>query len=413
MNTKLIDFKKCDIFTPENISQLMASKLNNDGNLLEPSVGTGNLLKFIDLDNYETVDAYELKKEYLEHITNIKINKYNQDFLKSTINKKYNNIIMNPPYIKIQDMTSEYVEYLKTNFSIIKNGLVDIYYAFIIKCLDLLSENGVMVAITPNTYLYNKTSYNLRKHLFDNQYIKEIIDFKDKKVFDNASVYCCITVFTKIKNKHIIYNGEKILYSNILKNYSLFDFNTNKKTLKDICKITNGIATLRDKIYIHQDKLYDEKCWKNITNGKIDKYIIYPYNDGKLIKEDIFKKENPLTYKYLCENKDELKKRDKGKKKYKSWYAYGRTQAIKYCNKKCIYIPCFLDSNNIKNNLFIKENILHQSCLRIEPNENIDINIIIKCINNNIEYIVNNSTKRSGGWISLSGRTLYRIPLDQ
>ena len=37
----------------------MASKLNNDGNLLEPSVGTGNLLKFIDLDNYETVPSLE------------------------------------------------------------------------------------------------------------------------------------------------------------------------------------------------------------------------------------------------------------------------------------------------------------------------------------------------------------------
>ena len=40
-------FKKCDIFTPDNISELMASKLLDHGNLLDPSVGTGNLLKFI------------------------------------------------------------------------------------------------------------------------------------------------------------------------------------------------------------------------------------------------------------------------------------------------------------------------------------------------------------------------------
>ena len=39
--------KKCDIFTPDNISKLMASYLKKGGSLLEPSVGTGNLLKFI------------------------------------------------------------------------------------------------------------------------------------------------------------------------------------------------------------------------------------------------------------------------------------------------------------------------------------------------------------------------------
>ena len=43
-------FTKCDIFTPDNISQLMSSKLSHRGSLLEPCVGTGNLLKFINAD---------------------------------------------------------------------------------------------------------------------------------------------------------------------------------------------------------------------------------------------------------------------------------------------------------------------------------------------------------------------------
>ena len=56
-------------------------------------------------------------------------------------------------------------------------------------------------------------------------------------------------------------------------------------TLKDVCKITNGIATLRDKIYIHNSPLYNEHCWKIVTNGNQDKYIIYPYDNGKIINE--------------------------------------------------------------------------------------------------------------------------------
>ena len=409
----LLKFTKCDIFTPEKISKIMASKLKKNGNLLEPSVGNGNLLKFLDNNNYKSIDIYELKKEYLDEIKDNKIiNKYNSDFLKENINMKYDNIIMNPPYIKIQDLSINYRKYLRDNFNILNNGLIDIYYAFIIKCLNLLKNDGVMVSITPNTYLYNKSSLKLRQYLFDNKYIKEIIDYKHEKIFNNASVYCCITVFTKNNNSFIIYNNEKILYENIIKNYSIFNFNNNNNTLKKICKIKNGIATLRDKIFIHNEKLYDESCWKEITNGPNIKYIIYPYNNGIIIDENEFKKNNPLTYEYLIKNKEELSKRDNGKKKYPLWYAYGRSQSIKYINKRCLYIPCFINPSQIEKNIYINKNILHNGSLCIEPNNEDEIDDIKLNIINNIEFIRQNSTKRSGGWINISSRILNQIPLN-
>ena len=61
-------FTKCDIFTPDNIALLMSSKLLHKGNLLEPCVGTGNLLKFINADAYDEIDVYEIKEEYLKKI---------------------------------------------------------------------------------------------------------------------------------------------------------------------------------------------------------------------------------------------------------------------------------------------------------------------------------------------------------
>ena len=408
----LNNFVKCDVFTPDDISKLMVSKLTNKGSLLEPSVGTGNLLKPINLNNYDSVDVYELKNEYLHSINDSKINKFNKDFIKTDISKTYDNIIMNPPYIKIQDLSRGYRSYLKNYFPILKIGLVDIYYAFIIKCLNLLNENGVMVSITPNTYLYNKSAYNLRKYLFDNNFIKEIIDYKDKKIFNNVSVYCCITIFTKNPKTHLIYNNNLVEYSKIKQNYSLFNFNTNENTLKYICKITNGIATLRDKIFIHPKKLYDEVCWTTITTGNVNKSIIYPYENGKIIKEDIFKLKNPETYTFLENNKTELSNRDKGNKTYPEWYAYGRSQSLKYSNKKCIYIPCFVDPKNINNSMFIKNGMLFQGCLCIEPYNENDVDIIVNAIKKNINFISNNSSKRSGGWINISSRILYQIKLD-
>jgi hypothetical protein len=268
-----------------------------------------------------------------------------------------------------------------------------------------------MVSITPNSYLYNKSALGLRKYLFDNGYVKEIIDFKEKKVFADASVYCCITIFTKTEKTHVIYNGEPILYTNVVKNYSLFNSNVDGLTLKSLCKIKNGVATLRDKIFIHAEKLFDEPCWKKITNGSTEKHIIYPYNGGVIIKEDPFKQDNPLTYNYLLNNREELAKRDKGAKTYPEWYAFGRSQSILYSDKKCIYIPCFIDPKSIEQNTFIHQNILHHSCLCIEPNTEADIDIIARCIIDNIDFISQNSSKRGGGWISLSSRVLYEVPL--
>ena len=186
MDKDLQEFIKCDVFTPDELSKLMALKLNNSGNILEPSAGIGCLIKYISFENYDSIDVYELKIEYLDAIPkHNKINTYNCDFIMDKNNITYDNIIMNPPYIKMQDLSINYREYLKKNFTILKNGIVDIYYAIIIKCLNLLNNNGIMVAITPNSYLYNKSSLNLRKYLFDNKYIQEIIDFNDKKVSNN------------------------------------------------------------------------------------------------------------------------------------------------------------------------------------------------------------------------------------
>jgi hypothetical protein len=402
--------KKSDIFTPDDISKLMQQKLKNYGSILEPSVGIGNLINNINISNYERIDVYDINKDYLDKII-LNVSKHHKDFLKENINTKYDNIILNPPYIKIQEIDICYRDYLKSKFVLLKNGSFDIYYAFLLKCLDLLKDDGIMIALIPNTYLYNKSAYNLRKYLIDNKFIESIIDYKDKKIFGNVSVYCCITIFTKTNKDTINYNNNLITYENI-NNYSLFnDKKDDGKLLKNICNITNGIATLRDKIYIHPVKLYNESCWKTITNGREIKYIIYPYENGIIIPENKFKQNNPKTFEFLQKNKSELEKRDKGKVKYETWYAFGRKQSLKIKHKKCIYIPTFLHPSKISESMHINENMLHYGCLCIEPNDNISLDDIKIHLINNIDYITNSSSVKSGGWINLSSSILKNIKI--
>ena len=413
----LSKFTKCDVFTPDNISKIMTAFLYNDGNILEPSVGDGQLLKFIDSSKYGNIDVYDIKKEYLDKIdSKDNLRKYHEDFITKEIDIKYKNIILNPPYIKIQDLSENYRKYIREKWAIFKKGNIDIYYAFLIKCIDLLDDDGIMVAITPNSYLYNKGSLPLREYFIKNKLISQIIDFKSEKVFEKVATYCCITVFSKKEKVNFIYNDREINYSDITnKEYNIFNIQKNSglKTLNDICNIKNGIATLRDKIYIHESKLYDEPCWKEITSGGKDIWCIYPYDNGVILDEDIFKNLNPLTYKFLDSNKEELSKRDKGNKTYPKWYSYGRTQSLKLPDKeKIMYIPTFADPENIIYK--IDKPKLCIGCLYLEITDNTYTLENVKTIlEKNKQFIIDNSSKRGGGWLNMSSRILKQVNVDE
>jgi adenine-specific DNA-methyltransferase len=407
------EIKKCDVFTPDDISKLMSSFLHDYGNVLEPSVGTGNLLKFLDLDRYKYIDVYETEKEYLNKIIDHKkIKKHNRDFLKTKITKKYDNIIMNPPYIKFQELDDDYRKFIKKNFQLLEKGNIDIYLAFLLKCLDLLNDTGVMVSITPNSYLFNKSCLNFRKYLIDNKLISKIIDYKSKKVFKNINVYCCVSVFTKSDKESFEYNDTIVKYNNIV-NYNIFS-NEKKFMLKDIVKISGGIATLRDSVFVHNKKLFNEPCWKNIykVSKNVVKYVIFPYDDnGIIISEDKFKLNNPKTYNYLLEHKNELEKRDRGKKKYETWYAFGRRQGITLPkSKELIFLPTI---GNMEFPIYKKEPTLILAGLSIEIiDKTYTIDNIIKIINDNKKYIMTNSLKRGSDWFNISSTIIKSISFD-
>lgn len=410
---------KCDVFTPDGISKIMSNYLpNHGGNLLEPSVGNGQLLKYIKHDTYSEIDVYDITPVYLDQcITAPNIKKHCEDFILAKITKKYKNIIMNPPFIKFQDLTMETRKYIKDTWKQLKSGNIDIYCAFLLKCLDLLEPDGTMVAITPNSFLYNKSAIKLRQYFVDNRYIDTIIDYKSNKVFAGVSTYCCITIFTKKPKTHITYieddtTQRQIEYAGISEpEYNIFTqtIETNTQTIGDVCAIRNGIATLRDKIYIHATKKYDEPCWKPITNASIKQWVIYPYtNDGEILDEEVFKTSNPQTYQYLESNREELAKRDKGNKKYPKWYSFGRTQSLKVPKvDKIAYIPTFIHPSNV--NIQIDDPLLHIGCLSIEATDPLYLPAICEAIQKNMGYISNNSSKRGGGWINLSGRILGKV----
>jgi len=100
--------------------------LNRPSNVLEPSMGQGDLIAFItDKTPSITFDMYEIdtKIKLLENIPKDKV--VYGDFMKQTIIKTYKTIVGNPPYVRT------------------KTG--NLYIDFTEKCFNLLDANGELI----------------------------------------------------------------------------------------------------------------------------------------------------------------------------------------------------------------------------------------------------------------------------
>jgi adenine-specific DNA-methyltransferase len=149
----------------------------------------------------------------------------------------------------------------------------------------------------------------------------------------------------------------------------LSEIKNNGVPLGRLTKIHTGIATLADKFYIFRNpkfigkfakitlkngqefkiekdilkKIIKASTWKN-TNDEQNIYIIFPYkkinNKNSIIDEDEMQEKFPLTLNYFKNIKNDLLKRDKGKKNPVSWYAFGRSQGLDTAfGKKIITAP--------------------------------------------------------------------------
>lgn len=320
--------------------------------------------------------------QYNEILEESDFNLYCIDALKHKWNRKFNNIVGNPPYVKFQDMPEESRAFLSDKWETTSSGAFNLYFAFFELGHKLLGD-GKLGYITPNNYFTSLAAEPLRSFLTKNQCVAKIVDFASKKVFD-VQTYTAITFISGNNNSEILYDrissGQKphdflkelsysinqISYLNkkkwrLLKSsernniHKIENIGVPIKTMFDICV---GIATLKDAVFFIDGDTFDgESYYKRSSNGKTYKIekeitrsvykisdfknqdeiinnkrkIICPYdfsNTVKLLDEDYFKMKFPHCYEYLIAEKAILEFRDKGKKTAMPFYAWGRTQGL-------------------------------------------------------------------------------------
>ena len=120
-------------------------------------------------------------------------------------------VIGNPPYVNAIELKKSYsdveYDYLKQNYSTAK-GTVDLYIYFFERGLNITKPNGFLAYITPNRYLSASYGKALRDLILEKYSFCQLIDYSDKKVFEDASTYPVITILQNNKNNPFVECGK-------------------------------------------------------------------------------------------------------------------------------------------------------------------------------------------------------------
>jgi adenine-specific DNA-methyltransferase len=223
--------------------------------VLEPSCGTGRIIKECIEFPDSTIDAIEIDKKVYDVTTPLfkafeNITFVNDDFLKKNFVKQYDLIIGNPPYFEIK---SENID--KLQFEEIMCGRTNIYSLFIYKCIKLLKEDGELRFIIPRTILSGKSFSKLRNFIYKNCDIIDIVKFSKNNLFSKALQSVIILKLRKTQkrsNNCIVKLNGNVYFVKDNSKLFLTTVSTNIKDLGCLVK-TGSIVWNKHKEILHED----------------------------------------------------------------------------------------------------------------------------------------------------------------
>lgn len=397
------------IYTPKEMADFLALEMIKYGNfdltnstevnILDPAIGEGELIVaivtkileinskiLVNIDGYETDTnvAPKTEKAIKQRFPLANVSVIAKDFLENadSIEKKYDYIIANPPYVRTQILGSYKAQEIANRMNL--SGRIDIYYAFLLYMKQLLSNNGISGYITSNKFFTIKSGSSVRDFMIKNYHIHSIVDFGDTKLF-NASVLPCTIVFSngctqdpETVNFTSIYESKDMtssftpitsIFDNIQKSgrFGLADgrifdccqghlydaskgalwiiaSNEKKKWLStvesntwihlsDLGKIRVGIKTTADNVFIGDDWTGDKSkiellrplithrdAGQIVSKSKANWQVLYTHTvvNGKKVAYDIEK--YPESKSYLEKHYDQLSSRNYIIKAKRNWY---------------------------------------------------------------------------------------------
>jgi hypothetical protein len=112
---------------------------------------------------------------------------------------EYDYVVGNPPYVRQENIPQKTKSMLEKLYPDIYSGRGDLSIYFLRKSVEFLSENSNMGLIVPNKFTKLGYGENTREYLSESIEIKDILDFADADVFEDATAYAMIMIGEKME----------------------------------------------------------------------------------------------------------------------------------------------------------------------------------------------------------------------
>jgi len=255
------------IFTSPILAKFMISLIKEyvspNSSILDPCIGPNTFFKALPK---KLSNCYLKGIEIDENLINEETKKFYSDSkrtliqgsffdLKST--EKFDLIVQNPPYVR-QELLANGVNSKKN----IKNNLSssfstvpsqsNLYIYFLLKSILHLNENGIMVAVIYDSWLYSSFGIFLKESFIKLGHLTSIYHFK-KSAFDNAEVGATVIKFVKTKHSRKSTSYYSLNDLNDLKTYNkLADKPQNLKPKQLLTYSFNNVSVINYKSKLFQ-----------------------------------------------------------------------------------------------------------------------------------------------------------------
>lgn len=325
---------------------------------------------------------------------------------------KFDVIIGNPPYLQtkeiIESTSNIEINVYKTKYSSVYKQY-DKYFMFIERALELIKKDGITILLVPNKFFTVGAAMKLREFITKKYGLTFIIDFKTTQVFHGVINYVAIVQFGNYSDKTFQYSVAVSVDSAFeIENGLIYDmtkletshwFLTQDIKLRNQYEFAmehfpnietavvpvNGIQTSANNVFLIEKKYIVEETKENIifevnkkkrierfsieksllkdfyqTPPKVqgrsympliaNKYVIFPYKNGKIIDYNTMEDKYPNTLEYFTNHKQDILPKVMGGKRdvqyCVEWYQYGRTQFLKESNVDKIIVGVMTNQPN-------------------------------------------------------------------
>lgn len=370
-------------------------------------------------------------------------------------------VVGNPPYIRVQELPHEDVDYYKAVYSTALKR-IDISTLFIELAHQLVREGGYVSYITSNQFLTAEYGKTIRGFLVQSGFIQRIVEFGDLPVFDEALTYVDVFFFQRQKRA----GAKSFQYYKVpqlpfavptAEQFTEIDCATldnadgwvlgdpqtmacvakikaaAQKRLKAYADCCAGVATGIDELLLFKKGreipfeeemaipvIRAENC-SRYGRARTDNLIYYPYEENgrktKLLSLQAIEKRFPKTYAFIMENETKLKGRKDSREKLEEragWYGLVRFGNLSLFRKRKIVTP-----GEVKHNKFtLDESGAAFSIARVfavAPKDDAPVSVeyLLGFLNSALceFYLHNTAPAKASGYYNYNAEALKRIPM--